>query len=104
MLFSDVLLYETAGRWRVRVARRREYTRENGIHSTDGQDMNETVFVRVVGGVGTIAILLVAVTVGALLGGDSDELFAWSMISTVALSTGAVILIYRFKDEIDAIS
>jgi hypothetical protein len=64
--------------------------------------MNEDLFVRVVGGIGTIAILLVAVTVGALLGNNSDEMFAWSMISTVALSTGAVIIIYRSKDKIDS--
>ena len=64
--------------------------------------MNEDLFVRVVGGIVTIAILLVAVTVGALLGNTSDEMFAWSMISTVALSIGAVIIIYRFKDKIDS--
>ena len=39
--------------------------------------MNEELFVRVVGGVGTIAILLVAVTVGALLGNNPDAMFAW---------------------------
>ncbi|GAB7009523.1 hypothetical protein [Halorubrum trueperi] len=64
--------------------------------------MNEDLFVRVVGGIGTIAILLVGVTVGSLLGNNSDEMFAWSMISTVALSTGAVIIIYRSKDKIDS--
>ncbi|WP_434523211.1 hypothetical protein [Halorubrum sp. AS12] len=65
--------------------------------------MNEDLFVRVVGGIGTIAILLVAVTAGALLGNNPDEMFAWSMISAVTLSTGAVIIIYRFKDKIDSI-
>ena len=65
--------------------------------------MNQDLFVRVVGGVGTVAILFVAVTVGALLGDNSDEVFAWSMVSTVALSAGAVIIIYRFKGEIDSI-
>ena len=44
--------------------------------------MNDDLFVRVVGGIGTISILLVAVTVGALLGDNPDEMFAWSMIST----------------------
>jgi ABC-type Mn2+/Zn2+ transport system permease subunit len=65
--------------------------------------MNEDLFVRVVGGIGTIAILLVAVTVGALLGNNPDEMFAWSLISTVTLSIGAVIIIYRFEDKIDSI-
>ncbi|RLM62498.1 hypothetical protein [Halorubrum sp. Atlit-26R] len=65
--------------------------------------MNEDLFVRVVGGIGTVAILLVAVTVGVLLGNNPDEMFAWSMISTVALSTGAVIIIYRFKDKLDSL-
>jgi ABC-type Mn2+/Zn2+ transport system permease subunit len=64
--------------------------------------MNEDLFVRAVGGIGTIAILLVAVTVGALLGNDPDEMFAWSMIGTVTLSIGAVIIIYRFEDKIDS--
>lgn len=64
--------------------------------------MNEDLLVRVVGGVGTIAILLVAVTVGSLLGDNSDEMIGWSMISTVALSTGVVIIIYRSKDKIDS--
>ena len=64
--------------------------------------MNEDLFVRVVGGIGTIAILLVAVTVGALLENDPDEMFAWSMIITVTLSIGTVIIIYRFKDKIDS--
>jgi ABC-type Mn2+/Zn2+ transport system permease subunit len=57
--------------------------------------MNKDLFVRVVGGISTTAILLVAVTVGALLGNNSDEMLAWSVISGVALSTGAVIIIYR---------
>jgi len=65
--------------------------------------VNEDLFVRVVGGIGTIAILLVSVTVGALLGNNPDEMFAWSMISTVTLSIGAVIIIYRFEDKIDSI-
>lgn len=64
--------------------------------------MNEDLFVRVVGGIGTIAILLVAVTVGALLGNDPDEMFAWSMVITVTLSIGTVIIIYRYKDKIDS--
>jgi hypothetical protein len=57
--------------------------------------MNEDIFVRVVGGLGTTAILLVAVTVGALFGNNSDEMLAWSIISGVALSIGAVIIISR---------
>ncbi|MYL17997.1 hypothetical protein GLW36_15260 [Halorubrum terrestre] len=65
--------------------------------------MNEDLFVRVVGGIGTITILLVAVTVGALLGNNPDEMFAWSIISTVTLSTAAVIIVYRFKDKINSI-
>jgi len=64
--------------------------------------MNDDLFVRVVGGIGTISILLVAVTVGALLRDNPDEMFAWSMISTVTLSIGAVIIIYRFEDKIDS--
>ncbi|WP_079892121.1 hypothetical protein [Halorubrum lacusprofundi] len=64
--------------------------------------MNEDLFVRVVGGFGTIAILLVAVTVGALMRNDPDEMFAWSMIYTVTLSIGAVVLVYRFGDKMDS--
>lgn len=64
--------------------------------------MNDDLFVRIVGGNRTISILLVAVTVGALLGDNPDEMFAWSMISTVTLSIGAVIIIYRFEDKIDS--
>ncbi|MGM0718719.1 MAG: hypothetical protein ACQET5_16470 [Halobacteriota archaeon] len=86
----------------MRIERRRRYTQENRIRSTGRPDMNEDLFVRVVGGIGTIAILIVVVTVGALLGNNPDEMFAWSMISTVTLSTGAVIIIYRSKDKIDS--
>jgi ABC-type Mn2+/Zn2+ transport system permease subunit len=86
----------------VRIERRREYTQKDRIFSTGRHGMNEDLFVRVVGGIGTIAILLVAVTVGALLGNDPDEMFAWSMIITVTLSIGTVIIIYRFKDKIDS--
>ena len=64
--------------------------------------MNEDLFVRVVGGIGTISILLVAVTASALLGNNPDEMFAWSMISTVTLSIGVVIIIYHFEDKIDS--
>ena len=65
--------------------------------------MNEDLFVRVVGSVVTIAILLVAVTAGALLGDDPDEMFAWAVVCTVTLSTGAIIAIYRFGDGLDSI-
>lgn len=65
--------------------------------------MNEELFVRVVGGIVTIAILLVSVTVGALLGDDPDEMFAWAMVCTVVLSMGAIVAVYRFADEIDSI-
>jgi len=64
--------------------------------------MNEDLFVRVVGGIGTIAILLVAVTVDALLRNNPDVMFAWSMIITITLSIGVVITIYRFKNKIDS--
>ncbi|ELZ61469.1 MULTISPECIES: hypothetical protein [Halorubrum] len=65
--------------------------------------MNEELFVRVAGGIATVAILLVSVTVGALLGDGPDEMFAWSMVCTVALSMGAIIAVYRFEDELDSI-
>ena len=65
--------------------------------------MNEDLFVRVVGSIGTLAILLVAVAVGALLGDNPDEMFAWSMIGGATLSTGLVIIIYRFDDKIQSL-
>ncbi|ELZ35815.1 hypothetical protein [Halorubrum tebenquichense] len=65
--------------------------------------MNEELFIRVVSSIVTIAILLVAVTVGALLGDDPDEMFAWGMVCTVTLSMGAIIAVYRFEDELDSI-
>jgi len=64
--------------------------------------MNEDLSVRVVGSLGTILILLVAVTVGALLGNNPAEMFAWSLIGTITLSIAAVILIYRFEEKIDS--
>ena len=65
--------------------------------------MNEELFVRVTGSIATVAILLVSVTVGALLGDDPDEMFAWSMICTITLSMGSIIAVYRFEDELDSL-
>lgn len=65
--------------------------------------MDEDLFVRVVGGTILIAILLISVTVGALLGDNPDEMMAWSMIGAGTLSVGAVVLIYRFGDTLDSL-
>ncbi|WP_434521242.1 hypothetical protein [Halorubrum sp. AS12] len=62
--------------------------------------MDEELFVRVVGSLATVVILLVAVVVGALLGNDPDETFAWALLTVVALSAGAVAAVYRFEDRI----
>lgn len=65
--------------------------------------MDEDLLVRVVGGTILIAILLISVTVGALLGDNPDEMMAWSMIGAGTLSVGAVVLIYRFGDTLDSL-
>jgi hypothetical protein len=62
--------------------------------------MDEDLVVRVVGGLGTAAILFVAVVVGALLGDAPDEMFAWSALAVVVLSAGAIAAVYRFEDRI----
>lgn len=65
--------------------------------------MNEELFVRMVGGIVTIAILLVSVAVGALLGDNPDEMFAWAMVCTVTLSMGAIVAVSRFENKLDSI-
>jgi len=56
-----------------------------------------------VGGIVTIAILLVSVAVGALLGDNPDEMFAWAMVCTVTLSMGAIVAVSRFENKLDSI-
>lgn len=65
--------------------------------------MNEDLFVRVAGSIGSIAILLVAITVGALLGDDPDEIFALSMVCVVILSISAIIIIYHFRYKVNSL-
>lgn len=65
--------------------------------------MDEDLFVRVAGSTVLIAILLISVTVGALLGNNPDEMMAWSMVGAGTLSVGAVVLIYRFGDELNSL-
>jgi|APHM01.1.fsa_nt_gi hypothetical protein len=60
--------------------------------------------VRVGAGLGATVILLIAVTVGALLGNDPDEMLAWSMIAVSLLSTGAVVVIFQFEEKINSLS
>ena len=65
--------------------------------------MNDELFVRVAGGVGSIAVLFGAFTIGALLGNTPDEILAWFMIGIATLSTGALILISRFENKTDSL-
>lgn len=62
--------------------------------------MKEDLVVRVVGSLGTVAILLIAIVVGALLGDGPDEMFIWSAVVVIMLSMDAIAAVYHFEDRI----
>lgn len=62
--------------------------------------MKKDLVVRVVGSLGTVAILLIAIVVGALLGDGPDEMFIWSAVVVIMLSMDAIAAVYHFEDRI----
>ncbi|MGQ3330443.1 hypothetical protein [Halorubrum sp. FL23] len=65
--------------------------------------MDEGLVVRLLGVSATLIILLVAITVGALLGDNPDEMFMWSVVGVVLLSIGALVAVHHFEDRINAL-